>query len=225
MKSPSGDQRPPAGAARPSGQPQSDPTANRLGVPDTGPLLCFGAVPQGLQILKRHYGGHIKWTRAVADEIAHHARRRNRPLWAKAAQAYEGRRKAFLGEPVALTDAKDRAIIARIQGRIAVLEAQSGKGGRKDSTITANPKRNLGEAESICLAKKEEGEFLCSDNKARAVSAELRVPTTTVIDILKRDVAAGRPARVAYQAFRTMVEADLDPGGFVTNPLDFVPKK
>jgi hypothetical protein len=105
-----------------------------------------------------------------------------------------------------------------------VLEAQSGKGG-KGSTTTPNPRRNLGESESICLAKKVSGEFICSDNNARTVSAELRVPTTTVIDILKRDVVAGHPARVAYQAFRTMVEADLDPGGFVTSPLDFVPKK
>jgi|SRR5215211_349403 len=141
----------------------------------------------------------------------------------KAAQAYEGRGSAFLGEPVELTDAQDRAIIAHIQRRIAVLEAQSSKGGK--GSATADPQTNLGEAESICLAKKESGEFICSDDNARTVSTELRVPTTTVIDILKRDVVAGRPARAAYQAFRTMVEANLDPGGVATSPLDFVPKR
>lgn len=141
---------------------------------DTGPLLCFGCMPGGVRFIRSRYHQRMRWTEAVAAEIAHHAQRqssnfRNRAL-AESANKWHGRDKSALGEPHVCAD---RAQVDKMRELV-----------RAASAHPADGDTDLGESETLVFAQETGSVALIDEAPGRKVAGDLGIRAHNTVDVL-----------------------------------------
>lgn len=178
---------------------------------DTGPLLCFGHIAGGIRIVRGRYFGRMRWTAAVAAEIANHANRARRHRdnlsqryqaeLAKAASPWNGPQKGLLGEPHRFAD---RGPVERMRALV-----------RAESTRPALGDRNLGEAETLLYAQQASAVALIDENAGRAVAQNLGLPVHCTVDVLIAEYLDGRIELPKLRALWEQIRSSALDGGEV----------
>ena len=175
---------------------------NRPVVVDTGPLLCFGHIAGGVTMLARRYCPRLRWTTAVAKEVAECARRSD--AIARAANNWLGRNKSKLGEAVVVSDRRE------VHRMHAEVQAQS---VRLRPNRVPQPGKDWGEAESLVLAVQTGGWLLSNDRAARSTARLKRIDVYNAVDVLIAEVRENRlELRKAKAMYDQLRSADIDGG-------------
>lgn len=186
------------------------PTSVSKGVVvDTGPLLCFGHIAGGVRLLLTRYHGRLRWTAAVAKEVKGHSLTSVRSDMDRqrraAANRWVGPSAAGLGAP---HEFKERPPVEAIR---SLVQAAS----RRRAGGTAD----LGESETLLLAKNEQAFALINEDAARRVAPGLEITVHCTLDVLIAEFKDGRLApRKLQQMYEQLRAADLDPGAFLPHP-------
>lgn len=173
---------------------------------DAGPLLCYGAVPNGPRIVWRHLNP-MSAPRAVRAELEAIGRFKDR--LGNAAAVWLGTKGG--GLQIVDLDDSQRSTASQIQG---TLHSRS-----KKESVTAQS--DLGEAEAIALALANGLLLATNDFDASAVASAHSVPVVTVAEMLRSDMESGI---VDLAETRTLVnrmrDAGCDIGENISGPLD-----
>lgn len=176
---------------------------------DTGPLLCFGGMPGGVRFIRRRYHQRMRWTEAVANEIAHHAQRpsssrRNVEL-VEAAKPWIGRDRSALGEPHVC---EDRAEVDKMRDLVRAAQREPSVGDT-----------DLGESETLVFAQETASVALIDENPARTVADDLGIRAHSTVDVL---IAALQEETITRVELRSMWEQLSDKGltGGLVLPMD-----
>lgn len=194
-------------------------------VTDSGPLLCLGAFPLLLRIMKARAHGKTHWVRAVREEISRQAAETTSARGA-AARTYDGRGAAWL-TPIVEFGPSDEADLAPVKDRLAMLAATKAAKNAKRYGKPAqekHPLADLGEAQSIVHAKRSGHTLLCHDMAANTVAREQGIPSATVVDLAQQLVAEGQRPRQLADGLMLLQRMGIDTGRDVSGPLDLVPR-
>lgn len=187
---------------------------------DAGPLLCIGGFKYLRDIVTARCHGKAHWVEAVRAELLHRSVGTDRR--AHAARSYNGRGAAWLTAVVTFTTV-DEHDLNPIKGRLKALG--DAKARRKRRPPQTDPRANLGEAQSILLARRHSHTLLAHDGDARTVSKEHGVASVTLVDLARRLVAEGSSAKQLASGFLTLQRDGIDTGEHITGQLDLAPRR
>lgn len=203
---------------------------------DTGYLLCFGAVPKGLDLLTAMFTGGLAAVPAVKAEIRNFAGGgRGRELEA-AAGPYVGRRSGILADAALV-----RSDLAHCDACLATLAGLSGRPGsskHKSARFGSSQEaaqdvvehcgysgKDSGEAESIAVCARLDLPLLICDTPGRRLARSQGVDTECAAESLRR-LLPTKTTKELFQLYQRMHRAGLDAGAVVTGHLWFrVPEK
>lgn len=178
---------------------------------DTSYLLCFGAVPRGIQLLSQLFEGGLGAPPAVKQELER-LPRSNRPAAVReAAQAFGGRSQGvLLDAPLYENDRGERDLA------LACIPCQSDPGphpgvsqesGAIIAEVTAGP--NAGESEAIAAAFRRAVPLLITDGPATKHARARRLPTEDATNSIRRLPLSSKQK---YQVYLAMERSVGNPG-------------
>lgn len=188
---------------------------------DTGPLLCFGALPGGPKLLAARYHARAGIISDVDRELQGLQRNNHRPV----AQAAEiaSRQMSWL----------DRHTIEDVAGledvQQLLVRLQTFKRSRDRLPPNAAGRKDWGECATIVLAKRLKDArrdpvvVAVNENPATAMAAADSIPTICAVDILSALVNDGAlTAKKAFEHYRLWTSSGIDPGPvIIRSPADF----
>ena len=155
---------------------------------DTGPLLCFGLIDDGEDLLAEWLESRLYHVIAVEDELQRLAAQDDDMAVREAAALWQH---SWLPDPLVPT-AKEAEHTAHHQ---AVLQARSGKTG---------PKADLGEAQTIAVANVRNYRVMMCDLDAILYADEQHLVVRTPVDVLRMAVADGMSHTQAWEHYEVM---------------------
>lgn len=174
---------------------------------DTGPLLCFGAIPDGPRIAWSHLNPMVA-PPAVLEELN---RTSGRPdSLGQAAQVWLGTRGSALK---AVTLSSSQEAMADAFQTMLHEEANSGYVRMDDD--------DRGEAECIAVAVEDDSGFATNDRVAASLATDESVEVVTTAEMLRHDLESGnRSLADTRKAVTRMQAAGLDIGENISGTLD-----
>lgn len=186
-------------------------TAGPLYLFDTGPLLCFAAVPRGPTLLKQRYAGRAGCLVDIDADLTGLTRNTN----AKVAKAASTALQAFTW--MARYEITDEALLVRIDTIRDLIDTFK----RRPRVGQRRPREDWGEAATLTLAETlDERVVVINEDAARGAADALRVPNICTVDILRAMVRDSTlSAAEAYRLYRAMVP-ELDAGDVIRSAAD-----
>jgi hypothetical protein len=192
---------------------------------DTGYLLCFGSIPQGLKHLRAIFGNGMGVPPAVRRELSILATNMQRPHAIRSAAArFVGRESGILVDcALEHVDVPERDLVLMHleQGTLPVgpppAPATTAQEGRP--AVTGGP--NAGEAEAIAICVRVRLPLLMNDGKATKYAVARRLRVEPAGASLRHLVGRQLTAREAFKLYRGMVESVGDAGIVISGYLWF----
>lgn len=184
-------------------------TGSRTVIFDTGPLLCFAAIPTGPSLLKRRFRQTGNTTEQVWTELRGLRRNANPAVADAAVTAVQQmgwlQRHAFDAEA-------DFDMIEDLRGQLRTFQKRPPPREHSDT----------GECSVLLLAQRLPTPVVVfSEDPARKLARARDIPVATVVDILRAMCRDGTLTREqAYTHYRTIVSGGLDPGDVVRGKDD-----
>lgn len=179
---------------------------------DTGPLLCFAAIPAGPTLLKERYGTSGHTTEHVVVELRG---LRKHPNGAVARAAITALDQMGWLAVHAFDSEADYEELNLLRTQLRTFQRRPPV--RADS--------DTGECSLILLAERlgnSASVIIINEDPARRLARARRLVSASAVDVLQALTRSGAltPTK-AYQHYRTMISAGLDPGDVVSDKTYF----
>jgi hypothetical protein len=196
-------------------------------VADTGYLLCFGAVPRGLKLLRSMFDPGLSAPTAVKAELQSLEKRSGKSQEIrKAASQYNGNQ-VVLEIKLIWADVPERDLaLEHIAGNgtlpidLASVQAQCDSLAERTDVVPATVGQDAGEAEAIAVCLRLKLPLLINDSGGRRYARLRNIPTESAAVSLKRLLGTHTP-RELFGLYRQMERSVGDPGEVVTGHLWF----